>query len=398
MTAVAAEPEWVTRERVAVYDQHVLEIIDKRTGEVAREEKVDADRLQRIADRRNAKIERSGDESPIIIGHTRPGKPEWEQPPIVGYADKYEVAPHEKDGRPTLYCRIKLYPESKVGGETMTADEILRRFPRRSPEVWLDDEDDLDAISLLGPTTPARYHGLVRNSKIDQLASMAKVAQPARYAREPQMDKCAELIAALQNVLAQFAGAPDGGAPPPEGDLPPMDQPVAYAAGGAAAMGPTNAALTAPADLEKVRMARVEDAKRIRQLTEREKARDAEVADMKVRMARSERSALRANRKADLMSDIEDGIQLDLDEELDLVAPADIESPAMSEDQYAGYRTRIQKRYQRQGVSGGFVRTAESDTSQTDPTKAPPYHERARQLMRSKPGMQYTEALAEVSR
>lgn len=149
--------DWVTKHDVPIYDSHL--IVDKETGQHHR---IDRARLQAIADRMNQRIQATGDESPIVIGHTIDGKPEWQQPPIVGYMDDFYVEDHPTAGRPFLYARnYRLYPKSHVGGEELTAEEIMKRFPRRSPEVWLK-RNEIDPLALLGPTTPMRDLGLVR--------------------------------------------------------------------------------------------------------------------------------------------------------------------------------------------------------------------------------------------
>jgi hypothetical protein len=139
MTATAAESEWVVEDRVPIYDQHVWEDADPTTGKVHRVP-VTKERLQKIANARNEQIARTGNMAPILVGHSRLDLPEYAKAkwsPTVGWADNFEVGDHPDDGRPTMYARHKFYPTAEVGGETMTAREIMRRFPHRSVEsTW----------------------------------------------------------------------------------------------------------------------------------------------------------------------------------------------------------------------------------------------------------------------
>ncbi len=108
MTAVA-DPEFVTRERVPVFTEHAIKRYDRQARKVVTD-RVTRDKLQAIADARNEKIRTTGNDSLIIVGHTKTGLSEWEQAkrcPTVGYADTYEVDTHPKTGLPTLYARLK---------------------------------------------------------------------------------------------------------------------------------------------------------------------------------------------------------------------------------------------------------------------------------------------------
>ncbi len=376
--SVAAEPEFVIRERVPVYDAHELEITDPRTGKVVRTEKVTKARLQKIADARNAKIERTGDESPLIVGHTRRGVPEWEQPPIVGYACEYEVGDHPDDGRPTLYARMKFYASCDVGGKELSAEEIMRRFPRRSAEIWLDD-NDLDSISLLGPTTPARYLGLVRNAKADapdtETPDMDPTAAPAAApaAAPPAMD-LPTFLAALTELIAQ-AGGGAGGAPPPAPASPPP-APAQYAC------GPTNAALPDEPKLEKVRMQHDQDAIRVRRVEEENAALKSEFANLKFQYQRE-------CREKDVIQLEAEGYEVDRAEEVDRLAP-------LSQEDYVRELGRIRKYHRR--IPAGMIRTADlpKPPGQNTIFDTVPLAEEATEYMLKRPGMTFTDAYAAV--
>jgi hypothetical protein len=362
-----AEPEWVIRDHVPIYDAHELEFRNPKTGNIV-SIPVDEKRLKAIVDKANAKISRTGDESPIIVGHTRNGTAEHEQPPIVGYADRFRVGPHPDDNRPTIYCRYKLYPTSQVGDEQLSADEIMRRFPRRSPEVWLSN-NDIDAISLLGPTTPARYLGLLRNQRS---------GQPVRYgasAMNPEALTQA-LVAAIQPIIAQMCGggAPSGAAPAGDTGMPPDGGPAQYAAGCAGA----NATYTPT--LEKVRMAREQAAIASNQHDSDNKRRDAEIADLRLKYQRSVR-------ERDLIQLEAEGYRFDRAEEL-------VALEAMPDEMYVQALARIKKNYQRT-AGGDFIRTARTMEGGGKPNCTRDHAERAAKMALSS-GKPYEECLQTV--
>ena len=108
--------------------------------------------LQKFADNGNRRIKLTGDETPLVVGHTKDEGDEKTQPEIIGYAREFSVRPFFKTGRKALYCKWRVY-EDKI--------PLLRKFPRRSVEIWLK-RMEIDPISLLGATTPDRDLGLVR--------------------------------------------------------------------------------------------------------------------------------------------------------------------------------------------------------------------------------------------
>ena len=145
---VPLEPFFVLRE---------AEIADERTGGKVKLTKA---RLDKIAGIQNQRIADTGDATPIIIGHTRRHLLEKEQPPIAGYATRYETAKFLNTNtwglKATPWCK----PEDKV---------LFERFPRRSCELWTDP-DLIDPISLLGANTPRLDLGLHQLSRDQALA------------------------------------------------------------------------------------------------------------------------------------------------------------------------------------------------------------------------------------
>ena len=142
--------EYVTKDSVFVLDPHQLR--DKQ-GRVIVD--VTEDMLKKIAQNQNARIAKTGDATPLVIGHTKDDGHEHEQPELVGYATNWRLEKFFKSGKRALACTFHVFSKS--------VDKV-RRFPRRSVELWLDSLT-IDPISLLGATTPERDLGLLKLSK-----------------------------------------------------------------------------------------------------------------------------------------------------------------------------------------------------------------------------------------
>ncbi len=367
MTAVA-EPEWVVEERVPVYDAHELEVTDPKTGKVVRREKVTQEKLEAIANARNAKIKRSGNPAPILVGHSRLDIPEWQKAkwsPHVGWADSFEVGPHETDGRPTMYARLAFAPSVTVGNDTLSAEQVMKLFPHRSAEI-APDLSIVDAVSLLHPgNTPAREMGLLRMAAAADPNVMTSDPEPPM---EPQGDRCNDLIAALMQVLEQFAG---GGAEQPPA-APPAEAPAQYAA-----CSPTNGTL--PDDkLEKVRMQRDSDA--IKQTQ-----RDAEVTTLRQELANLKLQYQRERREKDLIQLEAEGYDLNRSEELDRLTP-------LADETYTAELGRIKKHYQRM-PAGSIIRTAPPAGDKTIFTPAQ-NHDQVKDWIMRNPGKSREDAVA----
>lgn len=400
--------DWVEKTDVPVYDAHI--VVDRETG---LEHRIDGPKLQAIADRMNKRFEETGEESPIVIGHTRDGRPEWEQPPIVGYAHDFYVADNPKAGRPFLYARrYKLYKESTVGGEKLSAEEILKRYPRRSPEVWLN-KNEIDPLALLGATTPMRDLGLVRNAR-----------QPLKYSAKAGMDYSA-IVMAVEALLQQLKGGlvPEGSAEPefdPANDLDSGNEQTANEAGAApgdqevdqgaefsqpedaeegdggenpfkkkyqmdqdhdsddmneaggeedaakqyqaACASSTNSYLpgsnmnepkkkTESGELERVKMQRDQAAIQAHNFEKRLTALEAENKALREARHEDRLKYQRQVRAADLKQLVSEGYALDVAEEVEEVA-------TMSEENYKKYVDRVRKRYSRVPVGEDFIHTA----------------------------------------
>lgn len=142
--------EYITKHDVFVLDPHTLK---NRSGETLVD--VTESMLRKIAENQNKRVAETGDATPLVIGHTKDDAHEHEQPEVVGYATNWSVKKFFKTGKHALACTFHLFKKS--------ADKV-RKYPRRSVELWLDSLT-IDPISLLGATTPERDLGLLKLSK-----------------------------------------------------------------------------------------------------------------------------------------------------------------------------------------------------------------------------------------
>jgi len=97
----------------------------------------------------NKRIETTGDYATVIIGHTKgPG----DNPPVVGFAGPFYLGMH--GGRLAILADFHILREHA---------DVLRRYPRRSPEFVLHDDltkTHFDPIALLGGEPPRLDMGL----------------------------------------------------------------------------------------------------------------------------------------------------------------------------------------------------------------------------------------------
>ncbi|MGQ9663456.1 MAG: hypothetical protein ACUVWX_14140 [Kiritimatiellia bacterium] len=110
--------------------------------------------LLAIAARCNRRIRETGDYVPLTIGHTPDPGDAKPDPEVIGFAGPFVVK--ILNGKPTIVADWYVYRDQV---------HLLRRYPRRSPELWLDlrkvEDSYIDPIALLGGTTPRLDMGLV---------------------------------------------------------------------------------------------------------------------------------------------------------------------------------------------------------------------------------------------
>jgi hypothetical protein len=135
--------QWVTVPDIPVLDEHTMR--DPTSG---KEVKVTAKELGEIASNNNRRVQETNNPAPLVVGHTSDevGAPE---PPVVGYAVNYRVAPFLDTGRQAIFVDYKIRRDKA---------NVIKDFPRRSVELWWERKE-FDPIALLGGTTPERDLG-----------------------------------------------------------------------------------------------------------------------------------------------------------------------------------------------------------------------------------------------
>ncbi|OAI39602.1 hypothetical protein AYO40_01170 [Planctomycetaceae bacterium SCGC AG-212-D15] len=136
-------------ERKYVTDEKGEERPNPEYGKLVRE--FDQHKLQQICDNCNRRFERTGDATPLTLGHTRVGRPESEQPPIAGWALNFRLA---RVGPSKLLCIVADFFVEPAWWKEFLA------HPRRSVEFFGQDMI-FDPIALL-IRTPERDLGLIQ--------------------------------------------------------------------------------------------------------------------------------------------------------------------------------------------------------------------------------------------
>jgi len=126
--------KWVTRPGVPIFKPHRR--VDPNTG---REIVVDVPKLYRIAQNLQRMERQGGVPIRMTLGHTEPGKPETEQPPVAGYYRNARVQPFGPKGEPAVVVDEWLDPTYKGH---------RKNFPYRSSEYY-DDTEQITGVALL---------------------------------------------------------------------------------------------------------------------------------------------------------------------------------------------------------------------------------------------------------
>lgn len=178
LDAILASDEFELVEDIPLFDLHdeydERKLVDGKPnpnlGKLVR--RFDKKRLEAIADKCNERL-KSGDLSPIGLGHTIPGAKEVDQPDIVGYVGPYRVGvfgPKEKLGvLSSFYMKKQVeLPDGQGGKKVISGKDVLKTFPRRSVELWFKD-NMIDWVALL-KRTPERDLGLTAYQRTESLA------------------------------------------------------------------------------------------------------------------------------------------------------------------------------------------------------------------------------------
>lgn len=399
---------------VAILDEHTMPH-PKKPGTLIN---ITETTLQKIADNNNRRIKSTGDECPVVIGHTQDGLPEKYQPEVIGFARDFKVRPLFKTGRKALYARWRVYTDRL---------EKLLEYPRRSVELWLG-KWEVDPISLLGATTPDRDLGLIRLSRANEDSVTSVFGENdmdpqqltqmilAQLMQSPQFQFLNALMEQVQSGDQQTGPPEEQEGPmgeeetppgeegePPMEEEPPMDEepppeeepeeeeePVRRAAGYSSGTdtftpsGPQRMSRQAARQPAKAPAQDLANHPLIRRLVEAVQESQEQNQFLVAKLARSERAQDLIRLQA------EENIDLDLEEELSIVAP-DGGDP-MAKEQYDAYLNKVRRRYQRAPVNQPRIVTAAGKVHSMD-QKTRAYAAADRAIEK---GIKYEAALAEI--
>jgi hypothetical protein len=167
-TAGLDPQQFVTVRDVPIFRRHRLVLADGQVIDIGLEE------LQAIARRCNQRIEDTGDYAAVTIGHTSDPDQDAEQPETVGFAGPFRVGKF-LDGDQSdwaILADLHIYRDRA---------EVLRKYPRRSAELWRDGPVDqwyLDPIALISDT-PRLDLGLLYYARKPDGRLVAKYAAAA---------------------------------------------------------------------------------------------------------------------------------------------------------------------------------------------------------------------------
>lgn len=327
--------EMLEKHHVPILDEH--DLTDKKGNVVI---SLDQKILKEIADVNNQRISETGDLVPLVIGHTKDDAPENQQPEIVGYASNFSVEPFFKTGKKCITATFKFFKHS--------VDKV-KKFPRRSIELWLSDYK-IDPISLLGATTPERDLGLLQLNKHGV----------KKYKRTMDMDNKQEIVDAVLSALQQTdvwqfltqlasqsssetgaatEGEMQGEATPPE--APPEASPEAPPEGGDEEIM-EDTSEEQPSEEQPVQAEKSGEEPVQYQRTDRIKLSrlESENTILQKELQTIKLKFQRAEREKDLIELEAEGYLLDRSEELSLVE-------SLPEEKYRSHLNIIRKRYQK---------------------------------------------------
>jgi len=189
--------------------------------------KFDRYSMQKIADRCNTRIEKTGDFAPITIGHTTDSGDF--DPKVVGFCGPYQ-AKAMTDGTWAVYAKFRVFKEDEPD---------VKRYPRCSVEYWASkaepDAGWFDPVCLLGSETPEldlgihyskrggkqmlRYQAVAPGGANTYVPSMmSDEDKPSRYQGGTlSQDDLQQIVAALQPMIEQTVKVQVAAMNPPGG-------------------------------------------------------------------------------------------------------------------------------------------------------------------------------------
>ena len=343
--------QFIVRANVPILDEH--ELFDDDGKLIAT---IDEEKLRRIVENNNRRVEETGDEVPIVIGHTDDYSPEEKQPEIVGYARDFVLKPLFKTGRKAIYATFRFFKDKA---------QVIRQFPRRSVELWLK-KMEIDPISLLGASAPERSLGLLRYSSeglrysrtieensvdnakqiVDQVLAAIQETDVWQFMSQLMEEAKSEGVSGespmddgSQDQDVSVDQEPTDELPAPEDDEDDVNKPVQYNQGTPmkkySAPSGTNTFVPS-GDKDQVRLQRDQARIRLSRVEMENERLKKEVDKLRLKFRRSERE------KTLIQLDAE-GVQFDLAEELE-------DSMNLTDESFDKRVDRIRKRYQRAPV------------------------------------------------
>lgn len=218
------EGEFVTLKQVPVFAEHQTKARDGRNLKFGKKE------LEALAKRCNRRIEETGDYAAITLGHTaEPGDSQAKQPEMVGFAGPFKVGLIGPKGKQ----RYAVLADFHVHAEDYPK---LKKYPRRSPELWLEDRYEemfLDPIALLGAEAPRLDMGLLyaanrQGRLVEKYAAVASATssfiptdkygcgeKKQAYEADSRKDTTARELK-VSDAAARRTGSPDSASPKSE--------------------------------------------------------------------------------------------------------------------------------------------------------------------------------------
>lgn len=333
---------FIVRNEVPIYDEGApieleRDAAGKPTGVKRRATEAD---LEDIVARCNKRIQDTGDEALIAIGHSKPNLLEEDQPEVVGFAKNFKLG--------TLGTKRVITATMRFFKDRF--DKAMK-FPRRSVEMW-ESGKYIDLIALLGTTSPDRDLGLLYCEKDSDKKLFNSLEYPTIEAvleaiKNTDTWKKLQLNAGCASehntyIATSKEKTMDGVTPLP----PAVRLAKCPSCGHEYKMEFAKVDDTKVAELsEKDRMERDSDRIRLAKLEERLAVSDKELSDTK-------RLYRRSLRERELIQLEAEGYMLDRAEEL-------TEVQDQTDEQFASHVKRIRNRYQKSPVGQKVIRTAE---------------------------------------
>ncbi len=199
-SAKLADPaRWIIKPAVPIFKAH--ERTDPATGQLI---KVDLAKLHRIAANMKRLETQNGVPIRLTLGHTEPGKPETEQPPVGGYYRNPRVAPFGPKGEPAVVVDEWLDPQYA---------SVRKNYPYRSSEYY-DDAEQITGVALL-TRDPYLDLGVVAYERGEALVCYTAESKPDRrtnYSRSERKPVLYHLVLGETQYSGGWKGAASGAA------------------------------------------------------------------------------------------------------------------------------------------------------------------------------------------